>query len=209
LRVTPPDSSVVILPARRQLRRALRVHRASLTASERSIASVRIARHIAASDWLRAGSAVALYRPVADEVPTAVIAALARHRQCRVYAPRIIDYRHRRMVFSPDNAPRWHPNRYGIPEPIDRRTLPARAFRIVFVPVLGFDAAGTRLGYGGGYYDRAFAFRRRSPFTRRPLLIGVAYAGQQLPHIDRAAHDVALDAVVTERGIIRFTSRGP
>jgi len=94
-------------------------------------------------------------------------------------------------------------NRLGILEPIGGRTLSPRHFDIVFLPILGFDAQGVRLGTGGGYYDRAFAFRRWRTAWHAPRLIGVAYAFQQVESIGAAPHDVLLDAVVTERGIIQ------
>src|SRR5690606_26994955 len=54
------------------------------------------------------------------------------------------------------------PNRYGIPEPdvAPSSTLAGADLAVVLMPLLGFDAAGHRLGMGGGYYDRSFAFRR-------------------------------------------------
>jgi 5-formyltetrahydrofolate cyclo-ligase len=68
----------------------------------------------------------------------------------------------------------------------------------VLLPLLGFDAAGTRLGMGGGYYDRSFAFRqgRAAP----PLLVGVGFACQELPALAPEPWDVPLDALLTERG---------
>ena len=63
-----------------------------------------------------------------------------------------------------------------------------------------------RLGTGGGFYDRAFAFRAVRRSWHAPRLVGLAYAFQQLEHIGAAAHDVPLDAVVTEEGIIRCTT---
>ena len=70
---------------------------------------------------------------------------------------------------------------------------------IVLMPLLGFDSAGTRLGYGGGYYDRTLA-----SMSKKPLLIGLAYSAQELAHIPREDHDVPLDAVVTELGVRFF-----
>ena len=70
---------------------------------------------------------------------------------------------------------------------------------VILVPLLGFDAAGTRLGYGGGYYDRTLAVMQK-----RPMLVGLAFAAQRFDHIPRAAHDVPLDAVVTEEGVTFF-----
>jgi 5-formyltetrahydrofolate cyclo-ligase len=60
-----------------------------------------------------------------------------------------------------------------------------------------------RLGMGGGFYDRTFAFRNTHTRWRRPRLVGLAYSFQQLPMIASAAHDVRLDAVVTEKGVVR------
>jgi 5-formyltetrahydrofolate cyclo-ligase len=60
-----------------------------------------------------------------------------------------------------------------------------------------------RLGMGGGYYDRAFAFRHLRKSWRGPQLIGIAYELQRVPVIEPAPHDVKLDAVVTEEGVTR------
>jgi 5-formyltetrahydrofolate cyclo-ligase len=76
---------------------------------------------------------------------------------------------------------------------------------VVFVPLLGFDLRGTRLGAGAGYYDRLFAYRRHRHSWQRPLLIGLAYSCQRVERIEPAGHDVPLDAVVTEEGVLRFT----
>tara|TARA_R110002124_G_scaffold114535_14_gene269315 strand:+ start:5877 stop:6464 length:588 start_codon:yes stop_codon:yes gene_type:complete len=70
---------------------------------------------------------------------------------------------------------------------------------IVLVPLLGFDNQGTRLGYGGGYYDRTLAHMKKTP-----RLIGLAFAAQELDSIPRDSHDVPLDAVITEAGIRHF-----
>jgi 5-formyltetrahydrofolate cyclo-ligase len=67
---------------------------------------------------------------------------------------------------------------------------------VIVVPCVGFSAARLRLGYGGGYYDRTLA-----ALDPRPLSIGVAFECQRC-EIDGQPHDVAMDAVVTERGVI-------
>jgi 5-formyltetrahydrofolate cyclo-ligase len=72
---------------------------------------------------------------------------------------------------------------------------------VVLMPLLGFDRSGTRLGYGGGYYDRTLA-----GLGRRPVLVGLAFAEQALDvDIPREPHDVPLDLVVTEEGVTRFS----
>jgi 5-formyltetrahydrofolate cyclo-ligase len=70
---------------------------------------------------------------------------------------------------------------------------------VVVMPLLGFDRRGTRLGYGGGYYDRTLA-----QMKKQPRLIGYAFAAQELPEIPREPHDRPLDAMVTEIGIRHF-----
>ena len=65
----------------------------------------------------------------------------------------------------------------------------------MFLPLVGFDRSGVRLGTGGGYYDRAFAFRRWRQAWHAPRLVGLAYAFQEVEHIAPAAHDVRMDAV--------------
>ena len=70
---------------------------------------------------------------------------------------------------------------------------------IIIVPLLGFDKRGTRLGYGGGYYDRTFG-----KLKKRPRLVGIAFAAQELDDIPRDAHDVPLDLIITEHGARHF-----
>ncbi len=98
---------------------------------------------------------------------------------------------------------RHRSNRLGIAEPEGMRVIGARWLDVVFLPLVGFDTRGVRLGTGGGYYDRAFAFRRWRKVWHTPQLVGLAYALQQVEAITPAAHDVLLDAVVTEKGVIR------
>lgn len=93
-------------------------------------------------------------------------------------------------------------NRYGIPEPVVEAAdcMPPESMQVVLVPALGFTRDGRRLGMGGGYYDASFAFRQHKPAP--PLLIGAAYACQEIDALDAAEWDVALDAVATEAGWI-------
>jgi len=92
-------------------------------------------------------------------------------------------------------------NRYRIPEPDrpPRERVAPFALDWAMMPLVAFDAAGHRLGMGGGYYDRTFAYRRGRAW-RKPLLVGVAYELQRVPALTPEPWDVALDAIVTERG---------
>ena len=69
---------------------------------------------------------------------------------------------------------------------------------LLLVPCVGFDAEGYRLGYGGGYYDRTLA---GWPGATRPITVGVAYEACRTPALEREAHDIPLDMIVTETGL--------
>lgn len=158
-----------------------------------------------ADRWLhlRPSWRVALYAALPQELDTTPLIELARARGCRVYLP-VID-RHtlgRKMRFV-ELLRRQRINRLGIMEPEGARFIGARWLDVVFMPLLGFDTHGVRLGMGGGYYDRAFAFRRARTAWHTPRLIGLAYSFQQVEGIAAEPHDVLLDAVVTDRGVVR------
>ena len=71
----------------------------------------------------------------------------------------------------------------------------------LIVPLVAFDGAGARLGYGGGFYDRTLELlRAQGPVTA----IGFAYAAQEVAKVPREPTDQLLDAVVTEHGLRRF-----
>jgi 5-formyltetrahydrofolate cyclo-ligase len=149
-----------------------------------------------------------LYAALPEELDTRPLIALAQARGCRIYLPRIDRHRlSRRMRFvalgERSRTLDHRTNRLGISEPQGSQAIGARWLDVVFMPLVGFDACGLRLGTGGGYYDRAFAFRRWRAVWHTPRLIGLAYAFQQMDELTPAAHDVLLDAVVTDEGIVR------
>lgn len=69
---------------------------------------------------------------------------------------------------------------------------------LLFVPCVGFDADGFRLGYGGGYYDRTLA---AWPGPKKPVTVGIAYEACRTDALQREAHDIPLDLIVTEAGL--------
>ena len=106
-----------------------------------------------------------------------------------------------RLRFAP-----WKPggnlvtNRYGIPEPdVEASTLlEPEQMALVVLPLVGFDARCHRIGMGGGWYDRSFAFRHSQPAP--PWLVGAAFATQQRESVESEDWDVTLDAVCCEDG---------
>ncbi len=176
-----------------------------MSADARKLAARRVAQLISSHFRIHPHQRIALYAPLPEELDIAPLARLARRRGALIYLPRIVDRRHRRMRFAAARGP-MRANRLGILEPAAGELISARRLDLVFVPLVGFDAAGMRLGMGAGYYDRAFGFLRRRGAWRRPKLIGVAFAVQRVPAIAGAPHDVRLDAIVTEEGVLTCRS---
>lgn len=187
---------------RAALRSALRARRRAVPAAERFAAAQAAARQAGRGFTLRAGRRVAVYAATPQELDTTALIALARRRGCRVYVPRIDRQRLGRRMRFVELAGPLRRNHLGILEPQGARFIPARWLDAVFLPLVGFDRRGVRLGMGGGYYDRAFAFRRYRRSWHAPRLIGFAWSFQEATAIEAAPHDVLLDAVVTERGWI-------
>jgi 5-formyltetrahydrofolate cyclo-ligase len=196
-RVALPDSPPG--EARRLLRASLRARRRALAPVQQSLAAERVARECDRSLGLRPGLRVALYCALPEELDTAPLIALAQARGCEVYLPRVTRLRPAQMRFHRHAGPLYR-NRWGIPEPPPGAALGTRWLHVAFVPLVAFDAAGTRLGMGAGFYDRAFAWRHARTRWRGPLLVGLAHAFQQVHHLAPSQYDVALDAVITERG---------
>ncbi len=84
---------------------------------------------------------------------------------------------------------------WGIPIPATHDEVQPR---IVLAPLVGFDNAGYRLGYGGGFFDRTL-----SAISPLPLIIGIAYASAKLATVHPQPHDVPMDFIVNEEGIFR------
>jgi 5-formyltetrahydrofolate cyclo-ligase len=201
-----PMGQLIPPSSRKSMRSALRAKRRAVPASERSESAQLVARNADAWLHLRPSWRVAVYSALAEELDTSPLIALARSRGCRLYLPRIDRHSLGRKMQFVEMSGRHRSNRLGIAEPEGSRILGARWLDAVFLPLVGFDLKGVRLGTGGGYYDRAFAFRRWRSTWHTPHLVGLAYSFQQVEAIIPAAHDVLLDAVVTERGVIRCTT---
>lgn len=186
------------------LRKRLRSERAALSTRERAAASRAATAHLLRTPSFLRARRIAVYHASGNELdPTPVVTA-ARSLGKHCYLPVLHPFLHGKLVFAPWRADTaMQPNRFGIPEPAGReRRLPTRRLDLVIVPLLGFDRRGVRLGMGGGYYDRTFAFRQRFAGWRKPLLVGFAYAFQRVERLPNKPWDVRLDAVVTEDGVM-------
>jgi len=142
-----------------------------------------------------ARSVLAICWPIRGEYDARHLAAKLRARGAVIALPVVVAPR------TPLEFREWHPGApmakgpLGIAYPVGTpRVVPSA----VLLPVNGWDAAGYRLGYGGGYFDRTLAALRP-----RPLAIGVGYELARMDTIHPQSWDVPLDWLVTERGVYR------
>lgn len=188
------------------VRRDMRARRRGLPPAARADAALAIAATLLSSRTLGAARTIAAYVAADGEADPGPYVAAARGRGRRLHLPVLgppgLDGL--RFVRTEADQP-LRPNRFGIPEPADGPTVDPRFLDLVLLPLVAFDAAGTRLGMGAGYYDRAFSFRRQRRHWRGPHLIGVAYSFQQVDALERKPWDVPLDGVVTEEALQFFT----
>jgi 5-formyltetrahydrofolate cyclo-ligase len=191
--------------SRRALRRRLWQRREAMPRAARAAAERAIRAALAGSPWLRPGTAVGLYVSRGSEVDTKPLRALARRRGCRVYLPRITDFAARRMALVPDLGRPLRLNRYQLAEPLGGARITPQALAVVLMPLVGVDDVGNRLGNGAGYYDRFLACRHGT--AGAPVLVGIAFECQRCARLEVAAHDVPLDAVITEQGIQYFNRK--
>src|SRR5690606_17683083 len=91
-------------------------------------------------------------------------------------------------------------NKFGILEPDFKRTkyLPKKNLSLVFMPLVAFDKAGNRMGMGGGFYDRSFAYKAKLKQSK-PKLIGLAHAFQELEYLPTEEWDIPLEGVLTDQ----------
>ena len=155
-----------------------------------------------------AAKTVLFYVDTGSEVRTRHGLAGAIASGKRIVVPYCIVETNQLELFHLEDAAELVEGAYKILEPkAELRTLPGKRVEpgeldLVMVPGTGFDLRGARMGQGKGYYDRLLTGARPDA-----PLIGIAYDCQVFPEIPVAAHDVFMDAVLTETRLIRGIGR--
>ncbi len=186
------------------LRRHLRAERRSLSTADHARRSKLAAKALAGLPMFGAGKRIALYLPFDRETDTAALLAAARRRHARIFVPVIVDRRHGRIRFYPlDGKTRRGTFGISVPSALAQPT-PPRWMNLIVVPVVGVDAAGRRLGMGGGFYDRALEYRRRRRRWPGPHVVGLAFDCQRTESEFSDAWDLALDSLATESGLRHY-----
>jgi len=198
-------SAIPIPSMKESLRKQLRAQRRSLSDYDHRHRSLAAAKAIMRLRGFRAGQRVALYLPFDREVDTAALIHAARQRGVHIFVPFISDRRHCRLRFFPLTG-ETSPGTFGISVPrLRARPVSPQWLNLIVVPLVGVDTQGRRLGMGGGYYDRALAFRRRRTSWMGPHLVGLAFECQRTGLKFSEAWDIQLNSLATESGVEQFS----
>jgi 5-formyltetrahydrofolate cyclo-ligase len=192
------------------LRKTLRQVRASVPEGQRRLVGERILRLALRHRLIARGRRIGLYIPKGDELDCLPLLNRALWLGAVCYLPMLPPRRQKKLWFTRLHEGRhWSVNRFGIPE-FGLRHARYRAFWLdtLFLPLLGFDARGYRMGMGGGYYDASLAYLARRRYWRRPRLIGLAFEAQRIERLPEDPWDVPLDGVLTESRFYRFRAAG-
>lgn len=178
--------------------------RAGIAESYRTSAADPVATRVADELPLSPGAIVSGYWPLTGELDPRVAMARLGSRGHPLGLPRLDGSGQPLRFLAWRDGDVLDAGAFGLMEP--QATQPELLPDLVLVPLLAFDRQGGRLGYGKGYYDRTLTKLRAGP--RPPIAIGLAFADQEVEEVPTGPYDVALDAVVTERALLRFGAYG-
>lgn len=191
------------------LRQRLRAMRRALSEAERQEAASALAWRVKEQAFFYEATNIAGYWACNGELDPLPLLEAAWAMQKAVYLPVVITTPFPTLRFAPyQSGQPLRLNRFKIPEP----EVPSLAWLLpeqmdlVLTPLVAFDAMGTRLGMGGGFYDRSFAFLRDSGYQgHRPLLLGLGYEFQKSAALLlRQPWDVPLTIAATEAALYGF-----
>ena len=184
-----------------RLREKLQVKRDALSPLQAERLSGRAVVRLKSLAELLAAKTIHTYVSWRSEVDTRILLDGLLDEGFEVIVPKVNVERHSLTHHKITSAGQLHPGTFGIPEPSGNAESIDDLHKIdlVIVPGVGFDLSGNRLGYGGGYYD---VFLREI----RAFRVGLSYDFQVVDALPCKPEDAAMDAIVTDKRVIRFGS---
>lgn len=196
---------------RRALRSSLRAARNNLTPTEQHTAAKQLLQ--VAEPLLFNSQIIAAYLPNDGEISPLRLIEAAWAQNKTVTLPVLHPFNAGTLLFVnyPPDSP-MTTNRFGIPEPVltVENIIPVHMIDTFFVPLVGFDTQGNRMGMGGGFYDRTLEslvkYQRvgytSEKITTLPKLVGLAHSVQQLDMLPVAHWDIPMSHIITEQNYI-------
>lgn len=179
------------LSEKQRLRRELSARRLSLGRDEAEAAAKAAAQNLLKLEAIDASPAVGIYWAHQGELSTAALFRGLRKAGKEVFLPRIEPQEDRLVFASFESEADLAPGAFGVLEPRGPSFREARDLPALVIPGLAFDLAGSRIGWGKGYYDRVL---RGYPGHR----VGYAYDFQVMEALPRELHDEEVQVLVTE-----------
>lgn len=185
------------------LRRELRRARAQMGHQGRLAAGQTINRLL--KRYIKRGRKIGVYWPMGKELRLDGFVRAAQKRGAKLYLP-YIEPRSRRMWFTPYPESGMERERIrgrarlNVPQFAGRK-IRVHGLSVLFVPLVGIDREGYRLGQAGGYYDATLSAMK---YRLQAKTVGVGFACQLVGTLPREVHDLPLDGFVSEAGILCF-----
>jgi 5,10-methenyltetrahydrofolate synthetase len=184
-----PQQATDVARWRKAERKRLIGARLALSAEYRATQTLAIAADLDRLIPAEAGTVISVYWPIRAEPDLRPWMRAMWERGVRIALPAAV------ALARPLTFREWHPEA-PMARGVGKIPYPAQGAEVVptvvLAPVVGFDAACYRLGYGGGFFDRTLA-----AMTVRPVVIGLGYADASLPTIIPQPHDRPMDWIVT------------
>jgi len=177
------------------VRKILRQRKEAMMPDERLSKSQSICRHLMGT--IKKGETVMVFTSKEKEVNTKPLILALFGKGNPVVVPIIVKEDCSLRLSYLQDFSALVPSTFGVPEPIGSEIpADARDISTIILPMLGFDRAGGRIGYGAGYYDR---FLEKYPGMRK---IGIAFACQEFADLPIDENDIRMDLIITEDGVV-------
>lgn len=200
--MTPPAAGSA---EKETLRQAALKSRDSLTLKYREAADAKITRLLLSLPEFQRARRVMLYASFRSEAGTGAIISGALEAGKEVVLPLVNKKEHCLKLYAIGDASDVRPGCMGIPEPPAGKDTQRDIadMDVVVMPAVVLDRQGGRIGYGGGYYDRLLGgVEGKGVSGKGATLLALAYGVQMTKRVPIEAHDVRVDAAITEEGVI-------
>ena len=186
------------------LRKQLRKQRRAVNKFQHKQSELKVLQQLLLFAPFRSSQKIGLYLDAFGEIHTANIIRACFRLKKTVFLPKICNMNGRliwvKITAHQYNNQRFTQHRLGMQEPAAERAHSVSHLDVLFMPLLGCDRKGTRLGMGGGYYDRTLASAEH-----RPIRVGIAHNFQLLDkNLEQRPWDQPLDFLVTPKRLYRF-----
>ena len=151
---------------------------------------------------IRSSKNILSYFPYKNEVTLEIISQEFKKYKNNIFMPRIVSANQLKFNLFKENAA-LEKNKYGIYEVKNENYLDLASFDLMFIPFVGIDKGGYRLGYGGGYFDRSL--NKISFAEKKPIIVGLGYDFQILEESFAESHDLKYDIVITQTRIHSYS----